>query len=372
MLSIKYSLYLKNTEIISIDQNKSEFKVLREDLIPHQMRNNPNYMTFVSWLSDRHLPLDRQNAKHLLNTMRLPQGSHLKVMILTRALSLNDCYWIKVEDEDSWDNLNLYENSFSNSLADISLTGATKSKFTLTKNKISTPETTNQGTYAKAWRKEEGITYLYKANFDRRECEAEFISSIIANKLGIEHVPYELLIEDGRILCKCPNITNLETSIIPMIHYLESLGEFPVDIFDYMTILKNDQNKFLEMLVFDGIIGNIDRHLRNWGFYMDSETTELKGLHPLFDHNCAIDVSINFKNYPSPLVNNKTTLELAQWAIKRTPHLLNNINNLAKWYNTKECEKLFKKTYSRLDELDYLKELLELVTTDKVNKIIRF
>lgn len=33
-----------------------------------------------------------------------------------------------------------------------------------------------------------------------------------------------------------------------------------------------------------------DRHSQNWGFFYDTETMEILGCHPLFDHNKAFDI----------------------------------------------------------------------------------
>ena len=43
------------------------------------------------------------------------------------------------------------------------------------------------------------------------------------------------------------------------------------------------------MCIVDYLISNPDRHSRNWGFCYDTDTTKLKGLHPLFDHNNSFD-----------------------------------------------------------------------------------
>lgn len=40
----------------------------------------------------------------------------------------------------------------------------------------------------------------------------------------------------------------------------------------------------MEMWIVDFLISNRDRHGQNWGFYYDTETMEILGCRPLFDH----------------------------------------------------------------------------------------
>lgn len=350
-----YTLNLKDTKLLSFDMDTGYYEVHVPELLPYSMRKTPNYRKFLGWINQRHLPLDRANVKLLLNAMRLPQGDTFEVMLATKALSLNDCYWIASEG-DKWSEVNLYDNPFSEVLAGITLLADIKA-ITI-QGQILTPETVGQGTYAKAWKREDGDLWLYKANYNKRESEAEYICHIIAEILGIGSVPYELVEVRGVTCSRCPNISNKEVSIVPIYDFYG--GEYR-DVFDWLGIVP-DRDKFLEMLVFDGLVGNHDRHLRNWGVYVNAETTEVIGLHPLFDHNCAIDIETNFVKTPSPIVSNMTNTELARWAYKRVDHLWGPVAKLKDWYETREARVLFKRVYGRLDELEYLKERVREIT----------
>ena len=134
------------------------------------------------------------------------------------------------------------------------------------------------------------------------------------------------------------------------------------------------------MLVFDTLIGNTDRHLLNWGVLVDNSTGNIIGLHPLFDHNCAIDIRNrnNFLNLPHPSMKNTSMLKSAQLAYNRLPQdLLLRIHSLLEWYYSKEAKKIFRSIYHRLDELDYLKHLAHNLTNTqppkpKLLSILRF
>ena len=56
-------------------------------------------------------------------------------------------------------------------------------------------------------------------------------------------------------------------------------------VIDYYGTLGSSYKDALEdMLVFDAVIGNTDRHLGNFGFLVDAKTNTLTGPAPLFDH----------------------------------------------------------------------------------------
>ena len=43
----------------------------------------------------------------------------------------------------------------------------------------------------------------------------EIAAANVAEALTIKHVPYELIIEDNRPLCLCPNFITTETEFVP-------------------------------------------------------------------------------------------------------------------------------------------------------------
>ena len=51
-----------------------------------------------------------------------------------------------------------------------------------------------------------------------------------------------------------------------------------------------DGESIYRMWIVDFLISNRDRHGQNWGFFYDTESMEILGCHPLFDHNNAFDI----------------------------------------------------------------------------------
>jgi hypothetical protein len=76
-------------------------------------------------------------------------------------------------------------------------------------------------------------------------------------------------------------------------------------------------NLFYQTVVVDYLIANRDRHGANWGFYMDNQTGNLVGIHPLFDHNNAF--AKEFMEDPtggeSLMVPGKSQKDAAMYAI---------------------------------------------------------
>lgn len=52
-----------------------------------------------------------------------------------------------------------------------------------------------------------------------------------------------------------------------------------------------DKNKVSDMLMIDCLTINCDRHCRNFGFMLDADTYEIKGMAPIFDMNYSFGAS---------------------------------------------------------------------------------
>ena len=68
------------------------------------------------------------------------------------------------------------------------------------------------------------------------------------------------------------------------------------------------KNEIDKMMLGDAILGNLDRHARNYGVIIDSDTQEIKRFAPLFDHNiCCLLNNHGFLIYqPTRETFNKT------------------------------------------------------------------
>ena len=103
------------------------------------------------WLRRRTIPKNRAYVHSLLAKCGLNLNRPLSIISICKGLSLNDCYWV-IEDGDtaSFDKVNLFDNPFSNVLAELAFTGyGSRVRASL----LSSPEFTTNGMLRKCWRR---------------------------------------------------------------------------------------------------------------------------------------------------------------------------------------------------------------------------
>ena len=92
------------------------------------------------------------------------------------------------------------------------------------------------------------------------------------------------------IASTCPLFTSKDIGFVPIGYFIksESIGEVN-------ELLKEMSNKnpqiykdFQNMILFDALIYNTDRHFGNFGFLIDNKTMEIKGLAPIFDNGASL------------------------------------------------------------------------------------
>ncbi|MFR1480352.1 MAG: XRE family transcriptional regulator, partial [Hydrogeniiclostridium mannosilyticum] len=138
-------------QILWTNEEKAAFLPLDLTLTPDGMSR---------WLRRRTIPKNRAYVHNLLAKCGLNLNRPLSIISICKGLSLNDCYWV-VEDGDAipFDKVNLYDNPFSNVLAELAFTGYGSS---IRPSLFSSPEFTTNGMLRKCWRRVGGKVYLYK------------------------------------------------------------------------------------------------------------------------------------------------------------------------------------------------------------------
>jgi hypothetical protein len=280
-------------------------------------RNNSEVIT--NWLANRTLLLSRKNAKKLYQAYRLEQlndeNSRAKLSIACRALSVLDNYWVKLSNDNktTWDRINIRHNSLNEAIAQIALHGTSLSL----QGSLVSPEFTTNGVYAKAWhRDDDGSLWLYKLNDAQSTAKVEVMVSNLLDHMNVTHCHYEAREDMGEYVCACPLMTNDSLSIADGLTFNGYCNRLGLDTDDELIRMCHDD--FYKMLVVDYLIANIDRHGQNWGIYYKADTTEVIGLHPLFDHNNAFDVgAMDNEEYESHFFN-KSLKENALMAVKKT------------------------------------------------------
>ena len=155
------------------------------------------------------------------------------------------------------------------------------------------PELTTGGMLRKAWRffGEDGI-WLYKGGTEGfanagMEPYSEFFASQIAKRMGINAVEYELENWKGILASKCRLFTNKYLSYIPAGRIVRTGGiEACLDY--YKELGDEFYEQLVDMLVFDAVIVNEDRHYGNFGLLRNSLTGEIVAPAPVFDNGISL------------------------------------------------------------------------------------
>ena len=345
-------LMCKDTPVIKINTNEGEYEILTPELIPYQLRGKfrempselpktkyelnqyliagqKNYEAIISYAASRVLPLTRENAKKIYQLFGYEQlqdeYSKAKIAFLCKSVSLQDNYWFKTQNEDiKWEDVNLRTNHLSEIVAQVALHGTSLS---LTGD-VCTPELNGQGAYAKAWKREHGDLWLHKTGAGQTDTESkiEVMTSKLLDKCNVNHIRYFDGLSNNRYTCKCKCMTTDNTSMLPgmdLIAYCNVNGINPDS-----EIMRIDSDSIYKMWIVDYLISNRDRHGMNWGYFYDANTMEIKGCHPLYDHNNAFDESLMQNPDNDYLFDRRMTMrQAAHKAMQKTDfHFTDTIN----------------------------------------------
>ncbi|MDQ6976270.1 MAG: HipA domain-containing protein [Mariprofundaceae bacterium] len=244
----------------------------------------------LTWLKRRVIPGNRLFVQNLLAKLGLNVGDTKGIIDVCKGLSVNDCYWIVEQGfEGSFRQFNLYENRISRILSFIAYTGYGETK---RHGFISTPELTTGGMLAKCWRREQGTLYLYKAGSTGaantgNEPYSEFYAAQVAKAMGLNCTPYNLRRWKKQLFSTCPLFTSLELSYVPAGRVVNNGGWRAV--MDYYRKLGDDYDQSLvDMLIFDAVICNEDRHFNNFGLLLESGSNRVVAPAPIFDNGFSL------------------------------------------------------------------------------------
>ena len=257
----------QGVRVVSVNDAERRF-------LPLEMHGVANDETLWTWLTRRIVPRNRRNIEELMARIGLSSRNVKGIIELCRGLSLNDVYWVVPDGcEDSWKDFNLYENDFSNAIAQMAFSGVGPD---FREQWTSSPEFTTNGMLAKCWRRIDGNVLLYKSGTEGAsntgfEPYSEFYASQIAEAMGLGHVAYGLSRFKGRLCSTCPLFTSDRYGYVPagrVVSRDEALAD----------------PRFADIFFFDAVIFNTDRHMGNFGYLVDNDTNEIVGAAPIFDN----------------------------------------------------------------------------------------
>lgn len=234
------------------------------------------------WWAHRAIPGTREGLAERLRELGLSAPEQVPFGSL--GLSLSDQYWVRPQGADlRWEDINYFQNDFDLGRGDSSwLSGVG----------LRSPDNTSEGELPKRWGVERGVRMLYKgAGPLGQEPYNEVVATALYRRLLPEgtYVPYEVRrTEEGPVsVCACCLSDSEE--YIPAL-YVRQLLRQPNHRNDFCHIIEccahlgvcDAETRLSQMIVCDDILGNFDRHLRNFGVVRDVETLECR-MAPLFD-----------------------------------------------------------------------------------------
>ena len=116
---------------------------------------------------------------------------------------------------------------------------------------------------------------------------SEYYASQIAKAMNLKHVEYGLAKWKGKLCSTCELFTTKDMSYIA-IGRLVKTGGIEAVIGFYKQLGEEYYQELIDMLVFDAIILNEDRHFGNFGLLIDNHTNQIIGTAPIFDNGLSL------------------------------------------------------------------------------------
>ena len=201
-----------------------------------------------------------------------------------RRLSLSDCYWIQYDYDANtpFGEITPYKNTFST--MDVHRGNGRSS---------SVPELVLGGSQPKQWgRGQDGITYMSKAELGK-QVHAEMLAVKLAHQSRLKAMNAFVRTEKGKIyanayptdfqyqslgLIQLVNITSTERSMIQFDQLgIHVNGYHPLHVAEAYAkagVMEDVTNIALTQILFDAVVGNIDRETNNgnWAIFLDHNT----------------------------------------------------------------------------------------------------
>lgn len=247
---------------------------------------------FNDWWTERSIPASRSGIRDALETLDI--ASTKMLLVRCYGLSLSDQYWICPEGTNlTWDKINFFENGFSDDIGDVLF--GTKKKDNVFD--FSSPDSTSDGNLKKRWKIIDGKRCLVKggSNPFRQQPFNEVIATGIMERLGISHIPYTIMWNQGVPYSVCEDFVTGDTELIPAWRIMQvqkqdnSTSRYQHFINCCEALGVKDVIPYLDrMIVLDYIIANEDRHLNNFGVIRNAETLEWIGMAPIYDSGSSL------------------------------------------------------------------------------------
>lgn len=340
---VEFSLYNTKRTGLGLTVNKYEIeinKIFAENkaLFPKFFSQEINKDNLLVWIKKRKAPKNRRFVDKILASIE-DDDNPVKYVDVSHALSLNDAYWITNNlTDDKWQDFNLYHHPFDEILSYVAFTGYSHK----ISGVITSPEVTSNGAQKKCWSNRMNGIYLLKGDDflvredGRSQVMSEYYAAQVAKALDFAHIDYDLEefehkhSHEKELVCTCRLFTDENIGFADAYTYFKVQG-IDIDKLDSADIAVQDklskaygEKEYADLMLFDSIIANQDRHYGNFGYLVDNNTGEFLRPAPIFDNGLSLlcmgaqqDI-INFKEYAKEISCKYLPLDTqAKWFVQK-------------------------------------------------------
>mgnify|MGYP004519269717 FL=1 len=288
-----YYLKLFNKTLLRFDMDK-ELNVSNIDILCDDIKLFPENLKEVNSESVKHfilnklIPKNRANLECFLSAVNIELDDFKAILDYSKGLSIIDAYWITRDDGLRYEDFNLFDNDISKELS-LSIFNGTKTKIN---NTVLSPEFTTNGAIPKCWIKKDDGYYLYKSSTGYlgfantgNEPYSEYYACQLLKELGIPYINYDLEMYQNELVSVCKIFTSKDIAYVP-IHLIANIDD--IDKAYNWCLEHNLEEAFGNMIIFDALIYNHDRHLGNFGIIKDNHTGDILGMAPIFDNGAGL------------------------------------------------------------------------------------
>jgi len=244
-----------------------------------------------AWWYNRRIPLSRSGLKAHLEKQPFLTPDVLQMK--SWGLSLSDHYWMNpVSEPLNWNEINFFDHAFSEDVGDMLMGKKQSGNLDLV-----SPDNTSDGWLKKKWKIINGERCLVKAGSAPayQEPYNEAIASLLMLRLGIDHIPYHVVIERDFPYSVCENFVSKETELVSAWYVMQGTKKpNHVSLYEHYIAcceahgLTSARTEIDKMIVIDYLMVNEDRHQNNFGLIRDVKTLKFIGIAPIFDTGSAL------------------------------------------------------------------------------------
>ena len=327
--------------------------------------------SFNNWWRDRAIPASRSKFKEVLEELDITNS--IELLERCFGLSLSDQYWIKEKESSAtWEKVNFFTNDFSEDMGKL-LMG--EIEYTDSIDMFS-PDNSSDGNLRKKWKIINGKRCLIKSGdtLNNQEPYNEVIATKLYERIlkEDEFVPYWLIEEKGIAYSCCETMVSENEELVPAFYIdatkklrgSESLYDHYINVCCELGI-PDARTKVNKMLVCDYILGNYDRHYRNFGAIRNVLDLKWKRIAPIYDSGSSL-----WATTPTQLIGTTYKSKPFKAKAEEQLHLVDDLSWLDK---DKLCD-FDKSVYEILDKNPFLdeerKSAISIQVKSRIEKVI--